>query len=126
MCVPQSFTPGRKLRIGYYDDDGFFPVTPGVRRAVKESRKRLQELGHELIEFTPPRVEQVVSSFISILGADRGRYLLDAVYLFLIEILIALSSWPQISFFFFFSCPFSMRSSADDIDPVLKLTIVTI
>ena len=27
--------PGTKLKIAYYDEDGIFPPTPGVKRALK-------------------------------------------------------------------------------------------
>ena len=29
------YTPARKLRVGWYDEDGYFPCTPGCKRAVK-------------------------------------------------------------------------------------------
>ena len=29
------YKPGRKLRIGYYEDDGIFPATPGAKRALR-------------------------------------------------------------------------------------------
>ena len=28
-------SPGRKLRIAYYEDDGLFPPMPGVKRALQ-------------------------------------------------------------------------------------------
>ena len=31
------YRPGRKLRIGYYEDDGIFPATPGAKRALRVS-----------------------------------------------------------------------------------------
>ena len=73
------FSPKQKLKIGYYEDDGYFPTTPGIRRAVQSAKSKLEALGHELIPFTPPRVEYVVHSFVSILTADQSRYLLSAL-----------------------------------------------
>ena len=32
-----------------YDEDGFFPTTPGCKRAVHEAVKILKDLGHEVI-----------------------------------------------------------------------------
>lgn len=75
----QVLDTNRKLRIGYYDDDGFFPTTPGVRRAVQLAKERLEEAGHELIEIRPARVEQVVESVVSILSADGNRSLIAAL-----------------------------------------------
>jgi fatty acid amide hydrolase len=43
------------------------------------AKEKLQELGHELIPFVPPRVEYVISSVISMFYADQGRYVLEAL-----------------------------------------------
>ena len=29
------YQPGRKLKLAYYEEDGMFPPTPGVQRALK-------------------------------------------------------------------------------------------
>lgn len=76
----QMFSEKRKLRIGYYENDGYFPTTPGIRRAVQIAKSKLEELGHELVPFVPPRLDYVVNSFISLLTADQSKYLLDALY----------------------------------------------
>ena len=68
-----------KLRMGYYEECEYFPCTPGVWRAVRVAKEKLQELGHELIPFVPPRVEYVISSVISMFYADQGRYVLEAL-----------------------------------------------
>ena len=43
-----------------------FSLYPGVRRAVKLSRLRLQDM----IPFAPPRVEEIVNSFTTLKRAD--------------------------------------------------------
>ncbi|KAH0618657.1 hypothetical protein JD844_018054 [Phrynosoma platyrhinos] len=53
----QIYSSSRPLRIGYYDDDGYFMPSPSMRRAVQETRKLLQEAGHTLLPFTPPRID---------------------------------------------------------------------
>lgn len=70
----------RKLRIGYYDCDGFFPTTPGMKRAVRMAREGLQKLGHELVPFSPSRVDYMLETYVSVMQCDQGRYLLDALY----------------------------------------------
>ncbi|XP_046653551.1 fatty acid amide hydrolase 1-like isoform X1 [Daphnia pulicaria] len=75
----KMFSEKRNLRIGYYEDDGFFPTTPGIRRAIQIAKAKLEASGHELVPFLPPRVEYVLNSFISILTADQSRYLLEAL-----------------------------------------------
>lgn len=73
------FTEKKKLRIGYYEDDGFFPTTPGIRRVVQTVKSTLEALGHDLIPFTPPRVDYVMHSFMSLMTADQSRYLIGAM-----------------------------------------------
>ena len=31
----ELYRPGRKLKLAYYEEDGMFPPTPGVQRALK-------------------------------------------------------------------------------------------
>jgi len=72
-------------------------------------------LGHELIPFAPPRVEEVVNSFTSLIGADRCKYLLEALYAhFFFNI-----------YFATYEIYFFMNRDADDIDPVLKMAMVS-
>nr|CAH0098966.1 unnamed protein product [Daphnia galeata] len=75
----KMFSEKKKLKIGYYEDDGFFPTTPGIRRAIQIAKSKLEASGHELVPFLPPRVDYVLNSFINILTADQSRYLLEAL-----------------------------------------------
>ncbi|EMP25476.1 Vitamin D3 hydroxylase-associated protein [Chelonia mydas] len=73
--VYSSSTP---LRIGYYDTDGYFLLPPCMRRAVHETRMLLQEAGHMLILFIPPRIDYVMNElFMKGLFADGGAALLE-------------------------------------------------
>ncbi|NXA59051.1 FAAH1 hydrolase, partial [Mohoua ochrocephala] len=73
--VYSSSTP---LRVGYYDTDGYFPLPPCMRRAVKETRHALQAAGHQLVPFSPPRVPYVITElFMKTFFADGGRAWLD-------------------------------------------------
>ncbi|NWU78230.1 FAAH1 hydrolase, partial [Onychorhynchus coronatus] len=66
------------LRIGYYDTDGYFPLPPCMRRAVKETRSALQAAGHQLVPFSPPRIPYVMTElFFKTFYADGGRAWLD-------------------------------------------------
>uniref|UniRef100_A0A8C8RBN1 Fatty-acid amide hydrolase 1 n=1 Tax=Pelusios castaneus TaxID=367368 RepID=A0A8C8RBN1_9SAUR len=72
--VYSSSTP---LRIGYYDTDGYFLLPPCMRRAVHETRTLLQEAGHMLVPFVPPRIDYVMTElFMKGLFADGGAALL--------------------------------------------------
>ncbi|NXA95639.1 FAAH1 hydrolase, partial [Melanocharis versteri] len=73
--VYSSSTP---LRVGYYDTDGYFPLPPCMRRAVKETRHALQAAGHQLVPFSPPRIPYVMTElFLKTFFADGGRTWLD-------------------------------------------------
>ncbi|KJH52262.1 hypothetical protein DICVIV_01590 [Dictyocaulus viviparus] len=51
-----------KLRIGYFDDDGFCPPVPGNE-------------GHEVIRFTVPNVVEMVQILFKLLMPDNGHYI---------------------------------------------------
>ena len=44
------FSPGRRLRVGWYDDLNVVEPTPGPRRIVKEAKEALERAGHEVVE----------------------------------------------------------------------------
>ncbi len=64
-----------KLRIGFYDDDGFFRPASSVRRAVAEARKALEDAGAELVPFAPPNAAEVLFLFFEAVSADGGETL---------------------------------------------------
>ena len=61
------------LRIAYYEDDGFFPAAPSVRRAVREAVARLAARGAHVERFTPPDVAGAMTTYFGILAADGAR-----------------------------------------------------
>ncbi|XP_038270258.1 vitamin D3 hydroxylase-associated protein-like isoform X1 [Dermochelys coriacea] len=74
----EVYSSSAPLRIGYYDGDGYFQPSPSMRRAVQETRKLLQEAGHTLIPFTPPRIDYMVDElFTRGLFSDGAANLLD-------------------------------------------------
>jgi fatty acid amide hydrolase len=58
------------LRIGVYPDDGFFPASPAVRRAVGEAAAALAACGAEIVPFAPPDVSIAMDLFFGLLSAD--------------------------------------------------------
>ncbi|XP_068095698.1 vitamin D3 hydroxylase-associated protein-like [Hyperolius riggenbachi] len=73
----EMFSSKKPLRIGYYEEDGFFQPSPGMRRMVLETKKLLEEAGHTLIHFKPPRVEQAFHFFLKGCFGDGGKTLVS-------------------------------------------------
>nr|XP_033772370.1 vitamin D3 hydroxylase-associated protein-like isoform X2 [Geotrypetes seraphini] len=57
----EVYSSTKPLTIGYYDTDGYFLPPPAVRRAVQETKNHLEEAGHKLVPFTPPRIEYALN-----------------------------------------------------------------
>ncbi|NXO80196.1 FAAH1 hydrolase, partial [Sitta europaea] len=74
----QVYSSSTPLRVGYYDTDGYFPLPPCMRRAVRETRRALQAAGHQLVPFSPPWIPHVMTElFLKTFFADGGRTWLD-------------------------------------------------
>ena len=58
------------LRIGYYTDNGYFPASPAIRRAVEEAAAALQAAGAEVIEMQSPDAEEGMRLFVGIFSSD--------------------------------------------------------
>lgn len=69
----QLFAENRPLRIGWYDHDEVFPVTPGCRRAVTEARDALAAAGHTLVPFLPSGVRRAWRLLSACFTADQGQ-----------------------------------------------------
>src|SRR6266852_2272825 len=48
----------RRVRIGYFEDDGRTPVTPETRAAVRTAAEALRRAGFQVDPFRPPRLEE--------------------------------------------------------------------
>ncbi|MDE3074646.1 MAG: amidase [Chloroflexota bacterium] len=74
-----SPSPTRRLqlpgvRVGFYEDDGYFPASPAIRRAVREAAAVLNQQGCQVAEFTPPDVSEALAIFYGLFGADGGAH----------------------------------------------------
>ncbi len=67
----------RKLKIGCYDDDGFFECTPGMRRAVREAAEALRARGHAVEEWRPDGLKEAFALNGTFRNADGGRTFLE-------------------------------------------------
>jgi Asp-tRNA(Asn)/Glu-tRNA(Gln) amidotransferase A subunit family amidase len=68
-------TTQRKLKIGYFLDDGFLKPTPGCARVVSETVEKLRNDGHEMIHFKVPRPYEAASLTYKSIMTDGGTYL---------------------------------------------------
>lgn len=62
------------LRVAFYTDNGFFPASPAVRRAVLEAAMALRGMGAIVEEWTPPETREGMRLFAGLLGADGGLW----------------------------------------------------
>jgi len=60
----------RGLRVGYYEDDGFFAPSAALQRAVREAAGHLRDAGAEVVPYAPPNVEAVAWAVFSVLSSD--------------------------------------------------------
>ncbi|KAF1758286.1 hypothetical protein GCK72_014744 [Caenorhabditis remanei] len=79
------YSSEKKLRIGYYIDDGWFTPTPALQRAVLESKKHLENAGHTVIPFHPPRLTDVIQWYFRALFLDGGQFILNKLMNDIIE-----------------------------------------
>ncbi|XP_075688165.1 vitamin D3 hydroxylase-associated protein-like [Rhinoderma darwinii] len=73
----KTFSSVTPLRIGYYQEDGFFQPNPSMRRVLLETKQLLEEAGHQLIPFNPPRVDNMLAISFKLALGDGGRILAD-------------------------------------------------
>jgi fatty acid amide hydrolase len=64
--------PVRDLRVGIYEDDGYFPASSAIRRAVREAGAVLREHGCQVVTFSPPSVPEAMAIFYGLFSADAG------------------------------------------------------
>ncbi|XP_063795598.1 vitamin D3 hydroxylase-associated protein-like isoform X2 [Pseudophryne corroboree] len=74
----EIYNSSKRLTIGFFDTDGYFLPHPSMRRAIQETKTLLEEAGHTLVPFTPPRIEYALNE-LCLRGffADGGTTLVD-------------------------------------------------
>ncbi|XP_030350495.1 vitamin D3 hydroxylase-associated protein-like isoform X2 [Strigops habroptila] len=74
----EVYTSSKPLRIGYYEGDGYFQPSPSMKRAIQETRKLLQDAGHTLVPFAPPKIDYMVDElFTRGIFSDGAAHLVD-------------------------------------------------
>jgi fatty acid amide hydrolase len=69
----------RGMRVGYYENAGFFHASPALGRAAREAGDVLRTLGANVVPFEPPRVDEAMDLFYGILSADGARGAIEAL-----------------------------------------------
>ena len=66
-------TSVKGLRVGFYVDDGYFPASAAVRRAVDEAGRALDAAGCSVKEFSPPDILEALRVFYGLFTADGAE-----------------------------------------------------
>ncbi|XP_022531115.1 fatty-acid amide hydrolase 1 [Astyanax mexicanus] len=61
----QVYESSDPLRIGYYENDGFMQPSPSMARALRETKKLLEQAGHTLVPFKPPEIYNAMNDYIT-------------------------------------------------------------
>jgi len=72
-CLPwneELFHTSRKLKFGYFKNDGYIESFSACERAVEIAVNKLKELGHEVVSFSPPKVDEAEEIYISLMSGD--------------------------------------------------------
>ncbi|KIH64350.1 hypothetical protein ANCDUO_05339 [Ancylostoma duodenale] len=69
------YAEGKKYRIGYYVDDGWFTPIPAIQRAVLVAKSHLEAAGHTLVPFQPPSIPRTMRHFVRAVCVDGGTFL---------------------------------------------------
>ncbi|XP_047915068.2 fatty-acid amide hydrolase 1-like [Anser cygnoides] len=59
----EVYSSTQPLRIGYYETDFFTMPSPAMRRAIRETKKLLEDAGHTLVPFEITNVDYVTYNF---------------------------------------------------------------
>jgi len=75
----ERFKDKKRLTIGFYTNDNWFPPAPACIRAVNEAVDILRKLGHTVVPYTPIDIPKAVRLFSGIIGADGNGHFLESL-----------------------------------------------
>ena len=67
------------LNIGYFIDDGAFPVATAVKNGVLKSVEELKARGAQVIEYALPSLDEAEAIFYGAMSLEKGRFLSQAL-----------------------------------------------
>jgi Asp-tRNA(Asn)/Glu-tRNA(Gln) amidotransferase A subunit family amidase len=65
----------KRIRVGYFEDDGRTPVTPETRAAVRTTAKALEHAGLQVVPFRPQGLEKARDLWWKLFGVAGGMIL---------------------------------------------------
>ena len=68
-----------KLRVGFFEDDGWLTPAASMRRGVREAVRMLEEAGVQVVRYEPPNVEEILFLYFRGITADGSATLFDAM-----------------------------------------------
>ena len=68
-----------KLRVGFFEDDGWLTPAASVRRGVREAVELLEKAGVEVVRFEPQHVEELLDLYFRGVTADGTATLFEAL-----------------------------------------------
>ncbi|MBL8739551.1 MAG: amidase, partial [Myxococcales bacterium] len=63
----------RKLRVGFFVDDGLIRPSLAVQHAIHQSVSALEGAGVEVVPFAPPAIRDAIGLYLAALGSDGGK-----------------------------------------------------
>lgn len=63
----------RKLRVGFFVDDGLIRPSLAVQHAIHQSVSALEGAGVEVVPFVPPAIRDAIGCYLAALGSDGGK-----------------------------------------------------
>lgn len=74
----QVYQSSRPLRIGYLENDGYTQPSPSFVRGLREVRALLEQAGHTVVPYTPPKITDITTELlVKGMLADGGTSLLQ-------------------------------------------------
>ncbi|XP_077441170.1 fatty-acid amide hydrolase 1 [Vanacampus margaritifer] len=73
----QMYKSSKPLRIGYLESDGLTQLTPSMTRSLREVKALLEQAGHTVVPYSPPRLRDAFLLLSKGVFADGGASLVQ-------------------------------------------------
>ncbi|CAH1776226.1 unnamed protein product [Owenia fusiformis] len=103
----EVFEDNRKLKIGWYDNDGWFTPPPCMQRGVAIAKAKLEAMGHTLVPWKPPNATLGAELYVRAMFSDKCETINEMLrydtldVCFMIQYTMANIYWPLRRFLVF-------------------------